>query len=270
MKKLLFGTLSLAVAMSLNATVLATVNGKKITDTDVKMLMGGMQGQVTYETLPKDAKKRVLDQAIERKVLIGHAVKTGITKTNEYKKALAKVQDDIALEIWMKKQFDGIKVSDSEAKKYYSDNGDKFMQPKKAKAKHILLKNEADAKAVIKELKGLKGKALEDKFIQLAKTKSTGPSAKNGGELGWFAENQMVKPFSTAAFALKKGEITKTPVKTQFGYHVIFSEGQESSKKVDFNKAKEQIKNGLKMEKFRTQVSDKAKGLRKKAKVVIK
>lgn len=270
MRKLLLGTLSLAVAASLNATVLATVNGKNVTDADVKMLMGNMQGKITYETLPKETKERVLEQAIERSLLIDNAIKTGISKTVEYDQALKRVKQDIALEIWMKRQFDNIKISDSDAKKYYQNNGDKFMQPKKAKARHILLKTEADAQAVIKELNGLSGKALEDKFVELAKSKSTGPSAKSGGELGWFAENQMVKPFSEAAFALKKGEITKTPIKTQFGYHVILSEGQESSQKVDFEKAKEHIKNGLKMEQFKEKISTKAKDLRKKAKVVIK
>lgn len=270
MKKVLLGSLSLAVAATLNATVLATVNGKNITDKDVNMLMGNMQGKVTYNSLPEDTKKKVLNQAVERSLLIDNAIKTGITKSSQYKEALAKVKQDIALEIWMKKQFDGIKVSDSEAKKYYQNNSNKFQQPKRAKARHILLKDEAGAKAVIKDLKGLKGKALENKFVELAKSKSTGPSGKNGGELGWFSEKQMVPPFSKAAFALKKGEITKTPVKTQFGYHVIYSEGQEASKKVAFNEVSDKIKNGLKMEKFREQISGKAKSLRSKAKVVIK
>jgi len=132
------------------------------------------------------------------------------------------------------------------------------------------VKTEEEAKEVIKALDGLSGQKLNDKFAELATTKSTGPSGQGGGELGWFAANQMVKPFSDAAFALKKGEITKTPVQTQFGYHVILVEDTKPAEKATFDVVKAQIENGLKMEKFRIQVSDKAQTLRKNAKVTIK
>jgi len=107
-------------------------------------------------------------------------------------------------------------------------------------------------------------------LLSLQRVKSTGPSGQGGGELGWFAANQMVKPFSDAAFALKKGEITKTPVQTQFGFHVILVEDTKAAEKATFDVVKAQIENGLKMEKFRVLVADKAKTLRKNAKVTIK
>lgn len=270
MKKLLLGTLSLATAISLNAGVLATVNGQNITEKDINALMQGMQRGVNYKKLPSDAQKKILDQAIERKLLIDNAIKGGVEKTPEFQKALKELKNNLALDVWMKGQFNSIKISNSEAKKYYDKNGDKFVKPARAKARHILLKTQADAKKVIGELKGLSGKKLEDKFISLAKSKSTGPSAKNGGELGWFGEKQMVPAFSKAAFGLKKGTITTSPVKTQFGYHVIYSEGKEASKKADFKDVKAQIEQGLKMEKFREKVSKKAKSLRKGAKINIK
>ncbi len=270
MNKLLLSTLSLATAISLNAGVLATVNGQNITDKDINALMQNMQGAIDYKKLPKDVQKKVINQAIERKLLIEHAKKSGIETKAEFKTALKQLKNNLALDMWMKGQFDSVKVSDADAKKYFKDNASKFVKPARAKARHILLKTEADAKKIIDELKGLNGKKLEDKFISLAKTKSTGPSAKNGGQLGWFGEKQMVPAFSKAAFSLNKGEITKTPVKTQFGYHVIYSEGKEASKKADFNEVKAQIKQGLKMEKFRKNISAKAKSLVKKANVKIK
>lgn len=270
MRKLLLGTLSLAVAMSLNAKVLATVDGTSITDAEMNAMMQSMQRGMSYDKLPDNMKKKALEQAVERKLLIKNAIQSGVKKTSEYKKALNTVENNIALDVWMKKQFDKVKVSDAQAKKFYKDNGTKFMQPARLKARHILLKDEKSAKAVISQLKGLNGKKLEDKFTSLAKTKSTGPSAKKGGELGWFPEKQMVPEFSKATKALKKGAITKTPVKTQYGYHVILKEGSEASKKIEFSKVKEQIINQLKMEQFKKDVSAKAKALKAKAKISYK
>lgn len=122
------------------------------------------------------------------------------------------------------------KVEAKDIKDYYDKNADKFMQPAAVKARHVLVKTEQEAKDVIKELDGLSGQKLNDKFVELATTKSTGPR-QGGGELGWFAANQMVKPFSDAAFALKKGEITKKPVQTQFGFHVILVEDTKAAEK---------------------------------------
>lgn len=270
MRKLLLGTLSLAAAISLNAAVYATVNGQDVTDADIATLMQALPGNAQFETLPADTKKRIIDQAIERKLLAAQAKKDGIEKEESYKKALSRVKDDIALEVWMKKVFDGIKVDEVKMKEFYDKNSDKFVKPARVKARHILLKEEAEAQAVIKELNGLSGQALSDKFIELAKSKSTGPSGPKGGDLGWFAAGQMVSPFSTAAFALKTGEVTQTPVKTQFGYHVILTEGKEAGEKLEFAKAKGQIEGGLKMEAFRDAVQQKAATLRKAAKIELK
>jgi parvulin-like peptidyl-prolyl isomerase len=270
MKRVIIGTLAtLAMGVSLNAAVYATVNGVEITDKDVASLMRAMPG-AKYETLQPAQQKRVIDQAIERKLLAKEAFKSGIEKDAEYKKTLESIKGDLALEIWMKRVFEKVKVSEADAKAYFDKNKDKFVKPATAKARHIVIADEAAAKAIIKELSGLKGEALTTKFIELAKTKSTGPSGANGGDLGWFNKKQMVGAFSEAAFGQGKGEVTKTPVKTQFGYHVILTEDKKGGEKVEFADAKVQIENGLKMEKFRDDVAKRAKDLRKKAKIVMK
>ena len=108
---------------------------------------------------------------------------------------------------------------------------------------------------------------LKSKFEELAKTKSTGPSASRGGDLGTFGRGQMVKPFSDAAFSLKAGEFTKKPVKTQFGYHVIYVEEKNPAQTVPFDQVKDRIKQNLKMEKFKEKIQEIVKGLRSKAKI---
>ena len=92
------------------------------------------------------------------------------------------------------------------------------------KARHILLKTEDDAKMVIAKLK------KNSTFAALAKEFSTGPSKNQGGDLGWFASNQMVKPFADAVEKLKDGAYSKKAIQTRFGWHVIF---RETSRKVE-------------------------------------
>ena len=269
-KVILSGIVAAVLSVSLNATSYATVNGEEVTDQDIAVLMRAMQG-AKFEELPSDAKQKIVEQAVERKLLTAEANKSGIEKNKEYQEALKRIKGDLALEIWMKKIYDGVKVDAKDTKDYYDKNFDKFMQPATVKARHILVKSEEEAKDVIKQLDGASGAKLTEKFTELANSKSVDPSAKqSGGELGWFAANQMVKPFADAAFALKKGEFTKAAVQTQFGFHVILVEDTKAAEKATFDMVKAQIENGLKMEKFRVQVAEKAKNLRKNAKVTIK
>lgn len=103
------------------------------------------------------------------------------------------------------------------------------------KARHILLKTEDDAKAVISEL----DKGAD--FAALAKERSTGPSATQGGDLGWFGPNQMVEPFANAVVALEAGTYTKTPVQTQFGWHVILQEEQRPVTPPSMDEVRQQL-----------------------------
>ncbi len=270
MKRVIFGSLlAMIFGVSLSATVYATVNGHDIKDQDIKALLRTMPG-ARFEQLPPATQKKVVQQAVQRYLLSQKAIKSGIENDPEFKKALAGIKGDLALELWMKKEYASVKVDENSIKAYFDKNAAKFVKPSRAKARHILLKTKKEAENVIAQLKGLKGAALTKKFIELAKAKSTGPSGKDGGELGWFNKRQMVKPFSDATFALKKGEITTTPVKTQFGYHVILLENKEVGKKATLAEVKPQIENVLKMQAFRKKVSSIAKGLTKGAKISIK
>ena len=103
------------------------------------------------------------------------------------------------------------------------------------RARHILLKTETDAKNVIGHLDAGKD------FADAAKEFSTGPSASNGGDLGYFKRGDMVKPFSDAAFALKAGGVTPAPVKTRFGWHVIKIEDRRTVKPPTFEEMRPRI-----------------------------
>jgi parvulin-like peptidyl-prolyl isomerase len=264
--------LSFVTALALTTTslsakdVYATVDGENITKEDIAVVL--RNPQVDFDTLPVKTQEMVINQLVEKKLLTKSALKSGVEKNSSFKEALEKIKKDLALEIWMQEEFKKISVSDKEISDYYAKNQEQFITQEKLNARHILVQSEDEAKAVIKSLDASKNKL--ESFIELAKTKSTGPTGKNGGSLGEFAANQMVPEFSSAAAALQKGSYTKTPVKTQFGYHVIYLEDKTPSKKLNFDEVKEQIKQVLTQEKFRNNIKDVVAKLKESAKIVIK
>jgi parvulin-like peptidyl-prolyl isomerase len=264
--------LSLVTALALTATslnakdVYATVDGENITKEDIAVVL--RNPQVDFDTLPLKTQEMVINQLVEKKLLTKSALKSGVEKNSAFKEALEKIKKDLALEIWMQEEFKKISVSDKEISDYYAKNQEQFITQEKLNARHILVQSEDEAKAVIKSLDSSKNKL--ESFIELAKTKSTGPTGKNGGSLGEFAANQMVPEFSSAAAALPKGTYSKTPVKTQFGYHVIYLEDKTPAKKLEFDEVKGQIKQVLTQEKFRNNIKDVVSKLKESAKIMIK
>lgn len=254
-------------AVSLNAAEsYGTVNGDNITKQDIAVVL--RNPNINFDSLPKKSKNQVLDQIIEKKLLTEQAVKSGVDSDATYKDALEKLKRDLSLEIWMQKEYKKVSVSDADKKSYYDKNKKQFMVPATLEARHILVKTEKEAKALIKVLDSASNK--KDEFVNLAKTKSVGPSGPKGGYLGKFPETQMVPEFSAAAKTLSKGKYSKTPVKTQFGYHIIYLEDKIASQTLAYDKVEAKINQVLLQEKFREHVKKESNSLRKNAKIVIK
>jgi len=248
--------------------VLATVNGKNVTKQDAQEFLAMSGAKVQFSQLDKAQQNMIKEKLIEKELFTELAKKEGIEKDPEFIATVEKIKEGLLVNVWMKKQLDGTLVSDSEAKEFYEKNKDKFLQPAAMHASHILVKTEKEAQAIIDELKSLKGDALKAKFIELAKAKSTGPSGPKGGDLGTFTKQQMVPEFSAAAEALNNGEITQKPVKTQFGYHVIYLEEKMPAKPVTYEQVKDKIMATLKQKQFTVKVAGMAKELKSKAKIV--
>jgi len=268
---MLLSALLLTSSMA-SAQTLATVNGKAITDADVNTeLMSATQGRVNQ--IPADRlemfKKQVLQQLISKEIIFDDAKKSGILKSPEYKeeynKLLTRMKKELAIQVWQKKLADSIKISNKELRDYYNKNKDEFKEKASVHARHILVKTKAEAEKIIAELKGLHGQKLKEKFIELAKKDSTGPSGANGGDLGYFTQGQMVPAFNDKVFSMKKGSITLTPVKTQFGYHVIYLEDKKPAMTKTFDEVKTFIEQRLKMEKFKKVFKEKMDALQKNA-----
>jgi parvulin-like peptidyl-prolyl isomerase len=255
------------------AQTLVTVNGTAITQEQVeKELMTATQGR--FNQVPADKqiefRKQVLEQLVAKELVYSDAKKTGVLKSKDFKdryaEVVANVKKEIAIQVWQKREIDKIKISQKDMKDYYNKNKEEFNEKESAHARHILVKTEAEAKAIAKQLKGLKGVALQSKFIELAKAKSTGPSGVKGGDLGYFSPGQMVPAFSKKAFSMKV-ETVSEPVKTQFGWHLIYLEDRKAKKSKSFADVKSVIERRLKLEKAKTVMLEKMKALHKKAKI---
>ena len=269
MKKIVLSvitTLALSTATLSAADYYATVDGEKITKNDIAVVL--QDPRINFETLPKSAQKQVLEQIINKKLIAKQAFKDGVENDKDYKEALAKVKQDLAFQVWQKNQLETLKVSEKEQKEFFDKNKEKFQVPANLEARHILVKTEKEAKALIAKLD--KAKKKEDTFVELAKTKSVGPTAPKGGYLGKFPANQMVPEFSKAAQELKKNSYSKKPVKTQFGYHVIFLKDKIAAKSLSFKEVKGNISKMLLGNAYNKKVKQIADDLRKKAKIVIK
>ncbi|MBU1657914.1 peptidyl-prolyl cis-trans isomerase [bacterium] len=273
MKKVTKIVASLLVASTLvSANTLVTVNGSAITQADVdSALMNATQGRFNQVPADKQAefRKQVLEQLVAKELVYGDAKKTGILESKEFKDEYKEVQErikkELAIQVWQKKELDNVQVSDAELKDYYNKNKEEFDEKESVHARHILLKTEEEAKDIISDLKSLKGDALKSKFIDLAIAKSTGPSGPKGGDLGYFAQGQMVPEFNDKVFSMQVGTITPEPVKTQFGFHVIYLEDKKDKTTRTFTEVKSFIDQRLKMEKFKTIMQAKMEDLRKKA-----
>jgi peptidyl-prolyl cis-trans isomerase C len=194
--------------------VLAKVNGQPIHASDLK---------AAAETLPPQARSlppqqlypMLLDQLVDAQALVVEAKKTGLDKDPEVQRSMTMAEDRTLASALLNKVVRP-QVTDEAVKARYDQEYANKPGDEEVHARHILVGDEATAKKIIAELK--KG----GDFAALSKQYSKDPGAsKQGGDLGFFKKTDMVPEFATAAFALKDNEVTQTPVKTQFGWHVI-------------------------------------------------
>jgi len=202
-----------AAAPAPNDPVLAIVNGQEIHASDVAEAAQSVPEQMR-SVPPNVLYPMVLDQLIDRKALVAEAQKLGLPKDPAVQRQITRAEDQALQNALLSRQI-GPSITEAAIKaKYDADYANKPAETE-IHAHHILVATEDEAKQVIAELK--KG----GDFAALAKQHSTDPGGQQGGDLGWFKKSEMVPEFADAAFALKPGETSQTPVKTQFGWHVI-------------------------------------------------
>jgi peptidyl-prolyl cis-trans isomerase C len=241
------------VAAPVFAQNAATVNGKPITNAKVDLMVKQVvaQGKQTDSPQLREAIKREL---IGREVLIQEADKQGFGSRPEVKAALENARQSIIINAMLADQVRKNPIKDADMKaeydKYKAQLGDKEYH-----VRHILVPTEEEAKGVIAKLKS------GSKFEDLAKAQSKDGAAANGGDLDWASPASYVPEFSNAMIALKKGAVTETPVKTQFGFHVIKLEDTRPTKVPPFEEVKQQVGESMqqkKLQAFREELMKKA------------
>lgn len=242
-----------ALAADVADRTLVEVNGTPVTETQF-LVFRAQQGSSGQDS--PQAQAALLSELVNTVMMAKAAEAEGLDKRREIIAALDLARYRLLAQAAVQNYLNEHPVSDAEIQQAYDKKYAKG-QLREYKARHILLKTEADAQQIIKDLQG------GADFATLAKEKSTGPSGSVGGDLGWFSPAQMVKPFAEALAGMKKGEYSKTPVQTQFGWHVILLEDTRTAEPPTFEEAKPQLEATVRRQK----VTEKLNEMREAAKV---
>ncbi len=250
----LLAVLLASLALPVMAQNLAVVNGKPIPSSRADVLIKQMAAQGQPDT--PQLRSMVREELINREVLMQEADRRGVSNTPEVKSQMDMARQSIVIRALIADFIKKNPISDADIKAEY-DKAKAKAGDKEYHAHHILVDKEEDAKAIIAKLKG------GAKFEELAKQSKDAGTASNGGDLDWFSPGMMVEPFSEAVSKLQKGQITETPVKTQYGYHVIRLDDVRQAKFPTLEEAKPQITEQLQQQKWQNYQAE----LKKKAKI---
>jgi peptidyl-prolyl cis-trans isomerase C len=218
--------------------VVATINGQAIHLSELEVAQQALPPQ--YRNMPLQAVfPALLDRIVDSKLVVQDGRKNKVADDPAFKKRMVFVEEQVIQDFWLQREI-ARKVTPEKLQQRYEERLKSMPAEEEVHARHILVAGEDEAKAIIADLK--KGGA----FDKIAKEKSTDKaSGAEGGDLGWFKKSDMVKEFADAAFALNKGEMTETPVKTQFGYHIITIEDRRKAPPPAFEELQDQLREEL-------------------------
>jgi peptidyl-prolyl cis-trans isomerase C len=253
---LLAMTRALLVPLAAQAQNIAVVNGKPVPKSRVEAILAQSRQQAPDQPVPPELEAQAREQAVLREIFTQEAERRGVGRTEDYKQQMALMRQSILIRAMFEDYRKNNPVTDAEAQAEY----DKFKAQAAGteyRASHILVESEDEAKAIIADVKG------GAKFEDLAKAKSKDPgSGANGGDLDFAKPENFVPEFSQAMTALKKGQMTEQPVKSQFGWHIIRLDDTRDAEFPPFDSVKAQIVKALgdrKLQDFQQQLRDGAR-----------
>ncbi len=218
--------------------VLAVVGGRTITEEDVQRTLMNL-GQRAQQYNSPQGRQVILDQIINKELVLMDAKKNLYEHDAEFKAELEKLKNELLANFYVDKVLRDVKVGESEVKKYFDEHAEEFQGEESVKASHILVETEEKAKDILAKIE--KG---EMTFEDAAKAFSSCPSSQQGGDLGEFGRGQMVPEFDSACFEMAVGEL-RGPVKTQFGFHLIRLDAKNEAKPLTFEQVKNQLHDKL-------------------------
>ena len=223
-----------AAQPAMPADTVAIVNGRPISKARLQAVV---RENTRPGVDPAQVEERVLNSLINIEILVSEAERLAMDKREDVVAKLEEQRRNTLSTALIQEQLATFSITDEQLRAEYDRQ---FATPEKEyKARHILVESEDEARDIIAEL----DKGAD--FAALAKARSTGPSGSNGGDLGWFTADRMVKPFSDAVAAMQTGQYSGTPVKTRFGWHVILLEDSRDVPAPDFDEVSKQIRTML-------------------------
>lgn len=236
--------------------VVARVNGEDVLQSEVFEMAQSLPPQ--YQSQLAQIYPLLVQRVVDFRLAERAGRAAGLAEDSEVEARIAKAADRVIRDTYLERAVNA-QVTDERMQERYKTFLAKTPAKTENRARHILLKTEDEAKAVIQELD------TGADFAELAKARSTGPSAAQGGDLGYFTADQMVPEFAAAAAAMEPGEHSAEPVKTQFGWHVIKLEDRREVAPPSF----EEVASQLREEASRAAVEDVLKALREGAQIEI-
>jgi peptidyl-prolyl cis-trans isomerase C len=227
-----FAPFAMCAAAPAGATVLATVNGKQITDEDLKMAADDLRGSIPTQLDGKARDAYLLDFLIDGELVAQKALAEKADQTPEFAKKLAYQREKLLMESVLE-QVAKTAATDAAIKAAYDEAAKAQKPQQEIHARHILVGTEEEAKAALKRLMG------GEEFADIAKSVSKDPGAE-GGDLGWFTKDRMVPEFADAAFKLEVGQVSD-PVKSPFGWHIIEILDKRERAFPPFDQVKDQV-----------------------------
>ena len=244
-------------AKDLNTIVAAKVNNHIISAQDVLNAVSTLPENVKTKPL-FEIYPRVINELINKHLITKRAYSEKLDLDQNVINLIKKNKDSILAKYWLN-NFIMNETSEENVKNFYNNYVKSFQEYTEINASHILVKTKNEAVSIINKLNN------KSQFSELARAYSIGPSAKNGGNLGWFGPGQMVKEFEKAAFLLEKGNISQKPIKTKFGFHVIKLNDMRNAKPKKLN----EIKNNIIEKITKISLSNLENKIRKNEKVLI-
>ncbi len=231
--------------------VVARVDGTDITRGQLALAEDEL-GPDLAQLPPETRQQLILQYVVELTLLADAAREAGLDQSKEYQR-LARYYELRALRDVFFQEEIRANVTDEAAQQLYDERIGSAEPEPEVRARHILVETEDEAKAIIQKLND------GADFAELAKEESTGPSASNGGDLGFFTKEQMVTPFSEAAFAMEAGQVSE-PVKTRFGWHVIKVEDKRDREPPKFADVKDRLKSSLVRQRLQQRMAELREG----------
>jgi len=243
-----------SMAQSADSGAIATVDGSPLSRQLFDIWMKN-RSEVPIDELTQAQKEEMLERIIALKVAAMAGAKEGLETDPEIKAQLEIQRMGVLGQNYMNRYLASNPVTEQELKAEY-DTQVAALPKTEFKARHILVESEEKASQLIVQLQA------GGDFSELAKANSTGPTAKDGGDLGWFTPDRMVKPFADALGALKKGEYTPAPVQTQYGWHVIMLENTRETAAPPFDQVKDNLRAAMEQRRLERQMQKLREGAR--------